>query len=320
MPIPTCAGCLTPLGAEPLEALSVEKARGQATPADAALEVLRGRKMQKLADLGIVTEDITIPGAAGPLPARIYRPDTKRHSHPIIAYWHGGGWVIADIDAYDASCRATAQFADCIVVSCHYRQAPEAPFPAAHQDALAAYRWVVDNCAALGGERNRIAVMGEGAGANLALNVAIAARDQGLRAPCHMALICPIAGADMNTESYLENEAARPLSGRDMAWFAQHVFSERSQTGDPRINLVAADLHGLPSATIVRAEIDPLRTEGEILERRLEDAGSEVRARTFNGVTHEFFGMGLVVKQAAAAETFVAHELKRAFGTPMLPI
>jgi acetyl esterase/lipase len=162
--------------------------------------------------------------------------------------------------------------------------------------------------------------MGESAGGNLALATAIAARDSDLPLPRHMALIYPLAGNDMETESYIENANAKPLNKAMMEWFVKHTFNDKSETADPRINLVDADLSGLPSATVICAEIDPLRTEGEVLAERLEAAGSAVRHKTFHGSTHEFFGMGLVVPDAAAAQAFVAHELKRAFKTAILPI
>ena len=309
------------LNPQPLETLTPEEARLQPTPADAAMKILRERKMDRMADLGVLTQDITIPGAAGDaLPARVYRMHESEKLHPVVVYFHGGGWVIADINVYDSAPRAIAKFGDMIVVSVHYRQAPEHPFPAAHEDALAAYKWVLDNAQSFGGDPQRVAVMGESAGGNLAAGVAMMARDTGVQAPAHMALIYPVAGTNMDTPSYRENADARPLSKPMMQWFVKHVFANPADLQDPRINLVEADLRGLPSATVITAEIDPLCSEGETLAERLEAQGVDVRHTTFHGVTHEFFGMGLVVKDAAAAETLVAHELKRAFGAAILPM
>ncbi len=249
-----------------------------------------------MADLDVITQDIEIPGAAGPLPARIYKMHESEKPHPVVVYFHGGGWVIANIKVYDAGPRAVSKFGDMIVVSVGYRQAPENPFPAAHEDAFAAYQWVRANAASFGGDKNRVAVMGESAGGNLAAGVAMMARDKGVQIPTHMALIYPVAGIDMTTPSYVENEAAVPLNKLAMEWFVKHVFRNKSDLQDPRINLVAANLRGLPSATIITAEIDPLRSEGETLAERLRDQGVDVRQKTFHGATHEFFGMGLVVK------------------------
>jgi acetyl esterase/lipase len=305
---------------QPLHTLTPEAARQQPTPADAAMKLIRERKLDRKADLGVVTQDIEIPGAAGPLPARIYKMHESDKPHPVVVYFHGGGWVIANINVYDAGPRAVSKFGDMIVVSVGYRQAPEHPFPAAHEDAFAAYQWVRANAASFGGDKTRIAVMGESAGGNLAAGVAMMARDRGVQPPIHMALIYPVAGVDMNTPSYIENAAAVPLGKPAMEWFVKHVFQDKADLKDPRINLVEADLTGLPSATVITAEIDPLRSEGELLAQRLTDQGVAVRHKTFDGATHEFFGMGLVVKDAAAAETMVAHELKKAFGSSILPI
>jgi acetyl esterase len=312
---------LAGLNPKPIETLSPQEARLQPTPADAVKKLLGSSRESEDPTLGVMTQDITIPGAEGALQARVYRPKSDDADiKPVVLYFHGGGFVIADLDVYDSGPRSIARFADCVVVSVHYRQAPEHKFPAAHDDAVAAWRWIVDNAASLKGDPDKIAIMGESAGGNLACATAIAARDQGLQAPCHMVLVYPIAGNDMQTPSYIENATAKPLNKPMMEWFVKHTFDDPSQTADPRINLVEADLIGLPGATVICAEIDPLRTDGELLAERLEQAGVEVRQKTFHGSTHEFFGMGLVVPDAAAAETLAAHELKRAFGTAILPI
>lgn len=309
------------LGPKPIETLSPREARLQPTPADAVKKMLGSSREREDPTLGVATQDITIPGAAGPLRARVYRPKSNDPDiKPVVVYFHGGGFVIADLDVYDSSPRGIARFADVVVVSVHYRQAPEHRFPAAHEDAFAAWKWLVDNAQTFGGDPQKVAIMGESAGGNLACATAIRARDEGVQAPCHMVLVYPLAGNDMNTPSYIENATAKPLNKPMMEWFVKHTFNDEAETADPRINLVEADLIGLPSATVICAEIDPLRSEGELLAERLEQAGVDVRHKTFHGSTHEFFGMGLVVPDAAAAQTFAAHELKRAFSTAVLPI
>lgn len=310
------------LGGKPIEGLTAVEARLQPTPTDAVKSLLRKAGQDPDADMGVKTTDITIPGPAGPIQARVYKPHehSEDRLHPVVVYFHGGGWVFADLDVYDGGPRGVSKMADVIVVSCHYRQAPENKFPAAHEDAIAAYKWVVDNAQTFNGDPRKIAVMGESAGGNLAINVAIAARDQGFQAPVHQVLVYPVAGNDMDTPSYVENADAKPLNKAMMKWFVDNTFTSPDETADMRINLVEADLIGLPSATVILAEIDPLRSEGELLAERLEQAGVDVRHKTFNGSTHEFFGMAAVVPDAAAAQTFAAHELKRAFGTAILPI
>lgn len=314
---------LASLGGKPIETVSPEEARQQPTPTDAVKSLLRKDGKDPSDDMGVKTSDITISGAAGPIQARIYKPHDHSEDklHPVVVYFHGGGFVIADLDVYDGGPRGVSKMADVIVVSVHYRQAPEHHFPAAHDDALAAYRWVLENAQTFRGDPQKVAVMGESAGGNLAIGVSMMARDAGLPAPKHQVLVYPVAGVDMDNESYVENADAKPLNKPMMKWFVKHIFANEADAQDPRINIVEkANLSGLPSTTVICAEIDPLRTEGELLAEKLEQAGVDVRHKTFNGSTHEFFGMAAVVPDAAAAQTFAAHELKRAFGTAILPI
>jgi len=310
------------LGGKPPETLTAQEARLQPTPTDAVMKIVRDTMGDKDPTLGVKTTDIVIPGPAGAIQARIYKPHdhSEDRLHPVVVYFHGGGWVIADLDVYDGGPRGVSKMADVIVVACSYRQAPENKFPAAHEDAIAAWRWVLENAQTFNGDPRKVAVMGESAGGNLAINVSIAARDQGFQEPVHQVLVYPVAGNDMETPSYVENATAKPLGKAMMQWFVDNVFESKDQTADPRINLVEADLIGLPSSTVILAEIDPLRSEGEMLAERLEQSGVDVRHKTFNGSTHEFFGMAMVLPDAMAAQTFAAHELKRAFGTAVLPI
>ena len=302
------------LGLTPPWTLSPQEARKQPTPAHGAKQVMRKRGLDPDDDMGIATRDFTIPGPGGPIPARLYGTEGETEAKPVVVYFHGGGWVIADLDVYDSTPRALAKATGCIFVSCHYRQAPENTFPAAHEDAWAAWQWVVANAASSGGDPQRIAVAGESAGGNLAANVSIMARDHGVQPPLAQILVYPIADNDTNTASYIEHADARPLNKPFMEWFVSHVFADDAQTADPRIRLVEADLAGLPPTTIIAAEIDPLRSEGERLAERLEQAGVEVDYHCYGGVAHEFFGMGLVVKDAAAAQARVAAALKKALG------
>ena len=259
--------------------------------------------------------DIYVPTPAGPIPARVYGPARGAAAAPLIVYWHGGGWVIADLDTYDASARALQAETGAVVLSLHYRQAPEHKFPAAHEDAVAAYRWAVSNARSLGADPRRVAVAGESAGGNLAINAAIAARDAGLPRPDHMVLIYPVAGTDTNTPSHRENTATAPLSRAGMLWFVDKVTRSQADLQDRRLDIVGkARLEGLPPATIVSAELDPLRSEGEALARRLQEAGVPVERRNYEGVTHEFFGMAPAVADATAAQGFVGQRLRAAFG------
>lgn len=311
---------LAELGARPLSTLEVPQARTQPTPADATRRVMQQRGVQPSAAFSAVrTRDIQVQGAAGLLPARLYTPvggdGQVAGAMPLIVYWHGGGWVIADIDTYDASARALAAQTGALVLSAHYRQAPEQKFPAAHEDATATYRWVTQHARVLGADPARIALAGESAGGNLAINVAIAARDQGLPRPVHMALVYPVAGTNTNTPSYAANTATIPLSRGGMMWFVDKVTRSSADLADPRLDIVGrANLGGLPPATIITAELDPLRSEGQALVERLRQAGVTVEARDYQGVTHEFFGMAPVVADATDAQAFLAARLRSAFG------
>ena len=306
---------LAELEAKPFHELSVGDARSQATPADAALAVQRDKKIPPGPEAMIETQDIGIPGPMGTLPARVYMPDVASNGAlPVIVYFHGGGWVVADINVYDSTPRALAVGTGAIVISVDYRHAPDFKFPAAHDDAWTAYEWVVENVHTISGDASRIAVAGESAGANLAANVALMAKERQATMPVHQLLVYPVAGNDTSTPSYLENAAAKPLGKPDMEWFCKNVLTEPSEADDPRLNLVErSDLEGLPPATVITAQIDPLRSEGEAYAENLEAAGVEVNALQYDGVTHEFFGMAKVVDEAKDAVDAANADLKAAF-------
>ena len=302
---------LVSLGGKPIESLSAEEARKQPGPADAVKAVLvdQGKKQppSKMRE-----EDATYPGAVSSQKARIYTPAGKG-PFPIIAYFHGGGWVIADIDAYGAGARGLAEKIGAVVVSLEYRHAPEAKFPAAHEDALAGYKWVLANAAKWNGDPARVAVAGESAGGNLAANVAIMARDQKLQAPLYQLLVYPVAGNDTMTKSYQANAMAKPLNKAMMQWFFDKVLVKPEDASNPMLNLVAANLAGLPPATIITAGIDPLMSEGEKLAEKMKAAGVKVHYQNYPKATHEFFGMADVVADAANAQDLAAADLKSAF-------
>lgn len=306
------------LAPKPLDQIDAVEARKQPTFADAVKDVLRkeGKDPAQLAaEMGVKTVDMTYTSATATLPVRIYTPEhAGTDPLPIIVYYHGGGFVIADLDTYDATPRSMAKLAKAIVVSVEYRKAPENKFPAAHEDAIAAYRWVLDNASTFNGDNNRIAVMGESAGGNLAINVAIAARDQNFKSPIHQVLIYPLAGVDLNTESYRQNEFARPLNKAAMRWFFDQVLKTPADRENSRLDIVGkANLTNLPSATVITAEIDPLMSEGKFLADKLGAAGVKTRYQNFEGVTHEFFGASAAVAKAGSAQTLVAQQLTEAF-------
>ncbi len=301
--------------AKPVRSLSVAEARAQPTPGDAAAAVAAQMGIPAKQPVARVT-DITLQGAAGPLRARVYDPQASRAPAPVILYFHGGGWVTGTLDTYDASDRELADGTGAIVVSVQYRLGPESRFPAAQDDADASYGWLLQNAGTLGADPKQIALAGESAGGNLAIDTAIWARDRKLPAPVHELLVYPVVGTDLTTSSYKETTDAVPLNRKAIVWYVDHFTNGPADLSDPRLNVVgAADLHGLPPTTIISAEIDPLRSEGEMLAQKLQAAGIPVAQQTFPGVTHEFFGMGGVVAQAKQAENFASVRLKASFVT-----
>lgn len=305
---------LAALGGKPIEQLTPEEARQQPTLADAVKALLKKRAQNTAPEPVAKVESKSIPGGGGEIAIRIYTPEGAG-PFPVIVYVHGGGWVIANLEVYDSSPRALANAAMAIVVSTHYRLAPEHPFPASHDDVFAAYKWVSKNAASFNGDPNRIAVAGESAGGNMAIAISLMARDQNLRLPLHQVLVYPVAGTDMSTPSYQANVNAKPLNKAMMEWFGKYEFKNAHDKQDPRVDLLHANLRGLPSTTIISAEIDPLRSEGKMLADKLKAAGVAVDYKNYDGVTHEFFGMGAVLAESRDAIQFAAKNLIKAFGS-----
>lgn len=311
------------LSPKAMEKLTVEEAREEPTIADAVRSLLlrQGRTTapQSLVP-GVHSEDITIEGAVGPLSARVYTPEvvpgfTSSAALPIVLYFHGGGWVIADKDVYDGGARGLSKEAGAIVISVDYRQAPEHKFPAAWDDAFAAYEWTLANAVSLGGNPERIALAGESAGGNLAVATAIAVREAGIPRPVHVLAIYPVTQTSLNTESYLENAIAKPLNRAMVAWFVDKLVRSEEDLSDTRLNLIDADLRGLPAVTIINALLDPLRSDGAKLEEALNEMGVPVERRNYDGVAHEFFGASAVLQKAREAQAYAGERLREAFAT-----
>lgn len=299
-----------------IEKLSVEEARRQPTIADAVKHLLE--KQDRPTDPaqlvpGVTRSNLTIPTPTGSLNALVYTPDRVENA-PVIVYFHGGGWVIANAEVYDGGARGLSKEAGAIVVSVDYRQAPEYKFPAAWDDAREAYRWVAANAAELGGDPNRLALAGESAGGNLAIATAVAARDAGLTKPRHVLAVYPVGQTgSTHTPSYLENAIAKPLNRAMIGWFVGHLLGDEADKQDTRIDLVNADLSGLPPVTIINATLDPLRCDGDMLEEALEAASVPVERRIYSGVAHEFFGCAAVVEKAREAQAYAGERLREAF-------
>jgi acetyl esterase len=254
-----------------------------------------------------------IPSNGRSVVLRVYTPNGTG-PFPVLVYTHGGGFVIFDLDTYDATCRALCNAAECVVVSVGYHQAPEHPFPAAPEDAFAAYLWVLNNAASINGDPSRIAVGGESAGGNLATVTALQARDKGVKLPIFQLLVYPMTNAAFDTPSYQEHADAKPLNKPLMQWFWGHYLASPADAANPYVSpLRAASLSGLPPALVITAEVDPLRSEGEAYAMRLREAGVPVVHKHYTGVMHEFFSMPAVIDKAKEAVNDAAKALKQAF-------
>ncbi|QNM83939.1 alpha/beta hydrolase [Sphingomonas sabuli] len=308
------------LNLRPYHSLSPVEARKQPTFTDGVMEVLRQQGRPTTPPPGTTESDISVGGAAGNLHALLIKPTGVTGPMPVILYFHGGGWVIADSKVYAGGARGLAREAQAMVISVDYRRAPEAPFPAQHDDALASYKWLLANAARLGGDTSRIAFAGESAGGNLAVTTAIQARDAGLPLPRHILSVYPIAGNDLNTPSYQDTSNGPTLNRALMAWFFRYVPRSAADLMDPRVNVVSANLAGLPPVTIVAAQVDPLRSEGELLAQRLAAAGVAVERREWAGAPHEFFGADAVIGDAREAQQWSGQRLRAALNGAAMPM
>ena len=260
-------------------------------------------------------EDATFSGPAGDVPVRIYRPEADGPV-PTVLYFHGGGFVIGDLDTQDDHARLICRDVNAVVVSVDYRLAPEHPFPAGFEDCLAATRWAAGTIETLGGNPTRIAVSGDSAGGNLAAAVALACKQDGLALKAQL-LLYP--GVDFRQDetlypSRIENGEGLFLTAADMAWFGNHYLGgHEASINDPRASvLLAEDLAGLPTAVVGTGEYDPLRDEGEAYATAMEKAGVPVVLRRYDGLIHGFFGMGTWSPASAAAASELCAELKAA--------
>ncbi|MGI8926441.1 MAG: alpha/beta hydrolase [Tepidiformaceae bacterium] len=257
-------------------------------------------------------EDRSVPAASGPIPVRVYTPQGAG-AKPGIVYFHGGGWVIGNIESHDATCRSLANASASVVVSVDYRLAPEHKFPAAPEDSYAATQWVVANAQSLGIDARRLAVAGDSAGGNLAAAVALMARDRGGPAISFQLLVYPVTNHAYDTASYRDNAEGYLLTKGGMVWFWDHYLRSPADGADPLASpLRAPSLAGLPPALVLTAEFDPLRDEGEAYGARLKEAGVRIEVRRYDGMIHGFFG-NVALDQGRAAIDDAAEALRNAF-------
>jgi acetyl esterase len=258
--------------------------------------------------------DKAIPGPGGPLRLRVYTPRGGTGPFPLLVFFHGGGFVVCDLDTHDRLCRNLCAGAGCVVASVDYRLAPEHRFPAAPDDCLAATRWAATHAAELGADPVRVAVGGDSAGGNLAAVTALRVRDEGGPRLAAQLLLYPTTdAAAAGMPSLVENEGYG-LTRRDMAWFGGHYLADPAQAADPHASpLRAADLRGLPPALVQTAEYDPLRDEGEAYAARLREAGVPTAVSRRAGMIHGYLFFPGLVRAADAALDDACAWLRAAF-------
>ena len=309
------------LGPLPVEILEPAQARTQPGPDDAVKKVMAEKGIEGPEPVGSV-EDRTIPDAAGgQLRLRVYTPaDAGAGPLPIVMWVHGGGWVLFDIDTYDASCRGIANKTGAIVVSPDYRRAPEAVFPAAHDDVLAAWHWTAEHAAELGGDPSRMAIGGESVGGTM---TAATCLQLGASGPRPLAAVCvyPLTTGEQVGESMDDAADGRPLNRPLLSWMAMHAFQGVPEGAtDPRVDLLNwtdEQLRTMPPTLVITDERDVLRSEGQLFTEKLEAAGVPTTHRYYAGVMHEFFGAAAVLDEAEQAQREAAEHLRRAFDAPV---
>jgi acetyl esterase len=287
-------------------------------PVDQARELILQMEAETPRSDVAEVRDIVIPGPAGDIPARLYRPHgcTTDDVLPVLVYFHGGGWTICDLDTHDPTARWLANRAGVAAVSVDYRLAPDDVFPAAVDDCFAATQWVAENGAELGVDGSRLAVGGDSAGGNLAAVVSLMARDAGGPDIRLQVLVYPAVDARMGHASMDENATGYLLTKQDMAWFYGHYgLGTCVDADDWRLSPLLAPSHaGVAPAVVITAELDPLRDEGEVYVEVLRRAGVEVDHQRYDGMIHAFFTMAHAVDAAADAQEQVAKALLTALG------
>jgi len=297
---------LRALGAPPLNRLSVDEARRALSRLFTPPGPVGAR---------VETEDLTVPGPAGPLRVRLYRPAGPAPPLPLVVYFHGGGFVLGSLDDYDPLCGPLTERSGCLVASVDYRLAPEHPFPSAVEDCDTALRWLVEHAPDLGADPERVAVAGDSAGGNLATVVALLARDRGAPRLACQVLIYPVVQMVEETESLRAFGEGLLLTREMMEWFRAHYLRREEDARDWRASpLRAPSLAGLPPTFLLTAEYDPLRDEGEAYARRLQEEGVPVVLKRYGGMIHGFVSLPWVFDAGREALEDIARALRRALG------
>ncbi|NKB49880.1 MAG: alpha/beta hydrolase fold domain-containing protein [Alphaproteobacteria bacterium] len=287
------------------------------TPVDARAQFdsVAGPPLEERTPVGSI-EDIRVPGPAGALTVRLYRPQAEAAGPlPLLVYFHGGGHVIGSLESHDEVARVLCVGADCVVASVDYRLAPEHKFPAAIEDAFAATQWLTDNAGEHGADPASVAVAGDSAGANIAAVVALMARDAGGPALITQILVYPLADYACNSPSYQTYASGfGPLTEAGMLWFQDHYLRGPDDMADWRASPVKApDLSGLPPALVITAECDVLHDEGVAFAEALAAAGTPVEHVDWPGMIHGFFSFAPYLDDGKAAQRLACERLREAF-------
>jgi acetyl esterase len=261
-------------------------------------------------------EGVTIPGPRGEIPARLYVAlGSPQPPQPLLVYYHGGGWVIGDLETHDGICRFLAEHSDCRVLSVDYRLAPEHPFPEPVEDAVAAFSWAAENAGQLGADPDRIAIGGDSAGGNLATAVCIQARESRAPMPAVQLLLYPVTDAVGGQASRDTFANGFILTRADMKWFEDHYIPEGIDGKDPRASMMRADdLSNLPPAYVATAGFDPLRDEAETYVERMREAGVSVVLQRHASLIHGFANLTAICPSAHTAMLEVAGALRMSLG------
>ncbi|RBY95372.1 alpha/beta hydrolase [Blastococcus sp. TF02-8] len=308
------------LGPLPFEILEPDQARKQPGPKEAVQKVMAEKGLEGPEPVGSV-EDLVIPDAAnGQMRLRVYKPaDAGTEALPVIFWIHGGGWVLFDIDDhYDDSCRGLTNKARAMVVTPDYRRAPEAVFPASHDDVLSAYRWVVQHAAEIGGDPTRIGIGGESVGGTMTAATILRLAQAGESVPAAAVCVYPLTTGEQFGESMDDAADGRPLNRALLSWMAMHAFQGVPDGAkDPRVDLLGwsrEQLALMPPTLVITDERDVLRSQGQQFAQNLEAAGVATTHRHYDGVMHEFFGAAAVLDEAEQAQQEAATHFTRAFG------
>jgi acetyl esterase len=259
--------------------------------------------------------DVEAPGPRGPIPIRIYTPEGATEPRPLFVFYHGGGWVCGSRDSYDAVCRVLTRESGCVVASVDYRLAPEHPAPQPFEDCYAATEWLAAHGAQLGADPTRLAVGGDSAGGGLAANVALKARDAGGPRIAYQMLVYPGVDHDTTSASYLAYKDGHFLTGERMAFYGRCHVPRPEMMEIPYVLAVRAEtLRGLPPATIILAECDPLHDQGVAYAERLRADGVAVDLKVYPGMIHAFFSFIALFEQGREAVVYAGKAVGDALG------